>query len=449
MTLANLLSVVLLGTAAGAATQHPLRKAASTHSHSPHSHSPHSHSPHSHSPHSHSPAPPAAPPVPPAPPPSPSTPPSSPPALRRFEFVDGVSGTGAWTTGNGAYSDVSCAADGYVYFQWHSAYHDLVLLPSQAAFDSCDFSAAETLVPVGAPAAANGLTSYYLPCTNPGSTLHLACSVSSHCASGGQKVRVHVSSTEHVFNTSDPAREVLIHSDSLARVHTLLGHRFDATTGFSHLDLGYHSEASANATLELIWCLEAHCPESARDVDPAATYGSCMADVYNLGGFVSRKRPQPQFDHAEAYYRTALGFSPSHCPTLGYLAELYLMTNNASAANETALALCAACGGATSSASLQAKAAFDASGVAAFPCVPAPSPVPSASEAASVSPALLGGLGAAAGVVALLGAAYVYVSFCKGGRVVDSPRGKSHAKRQQANDPLDVASTPSVTTAVA
>ena len=118
-------------------------------------------------------------------------------------------------------------ADGFVYFQWSAAYHDVMLLPSEAAFDACDFTGATTLAPINSPASSNGLTSYYLPCTT-GSTLYV-CSVGSHCATGGQKVKVHVSASEFVYNTA-VNREVLIHSDSLARVHTVLGHRHDAAT---------------------------------------------------------------------------------------------------------------------------------------------------------------------------------------------------------------------------
>ena len=67
--------------------------------------------------------------------------------------------------------------------------------------------------------------------------------------------------------------------------------------------------------------------------------------MYNLGGFLTRKRPSPNLTLAEAYYRTALAHHPRHCPTLGYLSELHLTTGNATAANATALELCAACGG--------------------------------------------------------------------------------------------------------
>ena len=377
-------------------------------------------------------------------------PPSPPPPLRRFEFVDGPSGTGYWSAGNGGYNDVACAADGFVYFQWSAAYHDVMLLPSEAAFDACDFTGATTLAPINSPASSNGLTSYYLPCATPGSTLYVSCSVGSHCAAGGQKVKVHVSASEFVYNTSDPNREVLIHSDSLARVHTVLGHRHDATTGFNHLDLGYHTEASANASLELIWCLEAHCPQSAHDVDPSATYDTCMADVYNLGGFVSRKRPLPDFAHSERYYHTALSHDPYHCPTLGYLSELYLMMGNASAATATALTLCAACGGATSSAALQAKAAFDAAALVAFPCEVEAAPQAVTGDGGGANGGVIAAAaGGGVGALILLAAAYYKCVYKAGGLVVEgaSIGGKSPAPAGGMN--TMVSSTPSCSSALA
>jgi hypothetical protein len=235
-------------------------------------------------------------------------------------------------------------------------------MASESAYDTCDFAGSTTLAPVNAPAVA-GQASYYLPCAGAGQTYYLSCSVSDHCAQG-QKVRVEVSPTERVF---DLQHQLLLHSDSLSRVMALLGHRTDPSNGWSHLERGYQTEANANVSLEMIWCLEAHCPESARDWDPSATPSSCLADIYNLGGFVSRSRPIPQYEHAEAYYRESLAHEPDHCPTLGYLAELYLMTGNASAASSTALHLCSACGGSSPVVS-QIEASFALSVVAAWPC---------------------------------------------------------------------------------
>jgi hypothetical protein len=84
--------------------------------------------------------------------------------------------------------------------------------------------------------------------------------------------------------------------------------------GAPAMDRGYQTESMAEHTLEVIWCLEDHCPASARDWDAQATASSCRADVHNLAGFVSRKRPEPQLDKAREYYDEALGYEP--CPLL-------------------------------------------------------------------------------------------------------------------------------------
>ena len=194
--------------------------------------------------------------------------------------------------------------------------HDLVLMASATHYDTCDFTGSQTLVPL---AAESGIASYYLPCSETGSQLYLTCSVPGHCAAG-QKLSVRVSTSSRVFSTTDPS-QILLHSDSLARVMTLLGYRVESN-GFVFLDRGFSTEASANVSLELVWCLEAHCPSVAWDWNPTATNASCLADVYNLGGFLSRRRPLPQYEHAEQYYLIALGHVPTHCPSLSYLSQL-------------------------------------------------------------------------------------------------------------------------------
>ena len=88
-----------------------------------------------------------------------------------------------------------------------------------------------------------------------------------------------------------------MHVVSLRRVMALMGYRMTAE-GYHVLERGYHTEAVANRTLEFVWCLEPHCPASALDWDPSATRDSCLADVNNLAGFLSRKRPAPQLDHS-------------------------------------------------------------------------------------------------------------------------------------------------------
>ena len=211
------------------------------------------------------------------------------------------------------------------------------------------------------------LSSSYPPLA--GETIYLSCSVSNHCALG-QKLHVHVSPTNYAVDLSG---SILIHVQSLSRVYSLLGRRAEVN-GFVYLDRGYATEAQAAESLELVWCLEAHCPTSAQDWDPSATEASCKAEVNNLAGFLSRKRPIPQYALSEKYYRDALAELPTHCPTLSYLSELYVMTSNHSAASVAALQLCSICG-AASPVTLQAKVVFDASSAIAWPVTGACNPL--------------------------------------------------------------------------
>ena len=154
-----------------------------------------------------------------------------------------------------------------------------------------------------------------------GATMYISCSVGSHCQMG-QKVTVNVSSA--VYAVDHTTGDALIHVNSLARVMTLMGaapapNAPDTTL----LQYGYATEAEANTTLEFVWCLEAHCPASARTYDPSATLATC-------GGCLQPRRlhlsqdAQPKLALAGQYYQQALAEEPGHCPTLEYYTELHL-----------------------------------------------------------------------------------------------------------------------------
>ena len=271
-------------------------------------------------------------------------------------FVDGEAiGTGLWSTSADYSGGVRCAVGGVVFFKWVAAYHDLVRMASKTHYDNCDFDGAETLAPVSGQAGSMAMASYSFECDSPGDVVYLACSVASHC-SIGQKVELTVSST---ISVHDASGSTLLHMMSLSRMMNLLNH--------PAMDTGFGTEAQANSTLEMIWCLETHCPDSARSFHPDATEDSCRADVHNLAGYISRSRPTPQYAHALAYYDEALAYDPSHCATLEYRTELHLQTANASGAIAAALQLCEICGS-SSDVTTQARAAFAAHpSVAAFP----------------------------------------------------------------------------------
>ena len=364
------------------ATQTQARRLAGSHSHTPaasHPHSPHSHTPHSHSPaaaHTHSPDPPSP------PPPSPSPPPAAEGISERFLFVDEAAAvsnpTGRWShTGIAYQQPLRCAIGGTVAFRWTQPHHDVTLMASKSAFDACDFTNSTTLAAAGG----TGESQYYLPCSTAGSTMYVSCSIGGHCAAG-QKVVVNVSASVRAVDAV--TGEALIHVTSLARVLTLMGAYEPANApGTALLPHGYDTELAANTTLDFVWCLTSHCPASAQTHNPAATLESCKADVYNLGGFLSRKRPSPQLAHAAEYYRQALAYDPNHCATLQYSTELFLTLGDLPAASSRVTALCQRCGRASGFATL-ARDAFDQSGLAgsvgafdlACPLSPPPSTPP-------------------------------------------------------------------------
>lgn len=296
--------------------------------------------------------------------------------------MDGDEGEGLWSTATDILprytGGVRCAIGGVAFFKWQKAWtHDLVKLRSQADYDNCDFTGAEQLV---APTSGSGWQSYSYLCETPGETIYLACSVPGHCAMG-QKL---VLTTSSLVQTHPAPGGV--HLDSLAATMRMLNH--------PSMDTGFGTEPQANTTLELIWCLEAHCAPSggsARDFHPDATEASCLADVHNLAGYVMRSRPQPNYPLALEYYDVALSHVPMHCPTLEYRTELFLQTGDAPAAVAAALRLCEACGPASGEVVL-AKEAFAATpDVAAFPTAecdafqPPPPPPDSSSESSPAS----------------------------------------------------------------
>ena len=323
--------------------------------------------------------------------------PLPPHAWHRFEFAGGSDGL--WSADTAVaprYEAVQeCAAGATVVFWWAEEWHDLVRLPSRQALEQCDFNASETLVPVAASA------EYHLHCS-AGESFYLACSVPGHCEAG-QALEIAASDFVSAFDTEG---EPLLHVASLERIYTLLGFELDADGISAHLTRGYATEAVAESTLELIWCMLPHCqncaggeggagaggacPSADWAGEGAATNASCAAEAYTLAGFVSRKRPQPRLAASEQYYLEALdalgrAAAPPHlaCTPLAYLAELYLQADDPPRAQQTALRLQSTCGD-EAGATVTARAAFSAAQVSwpsleppAAPPSPLPLPPPS------------------------------------------------------------------------
>lgn len=299
-----------------------------------------------------------------------------------------------------------------VSFWWEGWVHDLVRLPSAAALDACDVSQAVTI----APYAVRGQV--HLPC-EPGQDLYLTCSVPGHCGLG-QRLHVAVSSTVYAMDLVTGAP--LLHSDSLARIYTLLG----AKSGDygTELTRGYQTEEVAESSLELVWCLEDHCAtfNPALDLDPQATRESCLAQVNTLAAFLHRKRPEPRYHESERYYKAAIdlvGGTWRACTPISYLVELYVQWGNATAAHEALQHLTDTCGQ-SAPVTLQAIKAVEQANFE-FPPPPSPlpppqppSPPPSPAAAAAAYGAYIG-IGAGVILLILLALlAYRYRGKCLG-----------------------------------
>jgi hypothetical protein len=238
--------------------------------------------------------------------------------------------------------------------------------------------------------------------------MYLTCSVPGHCGLG-QRLHVSVSSTVYAMDLD--TGEPLLHSDSLARIYTLLGAR-PAEYG-TELSRGYQTEELAESSLELVWCLEDHCAtfNPALDLDPQATPESCLAEVNTLAGFLERKRPVPQFHESERYYKAALdlvGGTSRACTPMSYLVELYVQWGNATAAHAAVQQLGETCGE-SSPVTLQA---IEAIRLANFGFPPPSSSMPAS---AGVSYGLYIGIGVAVLLILILIVlVYVFRSKCFG-----------------------------------
>ena len=73
----------------------------------------------------------------------------------------------------------------------YNAFHNVYLMPSQEAYESCDFSAATELASVSYGGGEGDIPNKYEAVTTATGTLYFACQIASHCAQG-QKIAVTV-----------------------------------------------------------------------------------------------------------------------------------------------------------------------------------------------------------------------------------------------------------------
>ena len=203
-------------------------------------------------------------------------------------------------------------------------WHDVVEMPSAGAYETCDLDSNwTTLSPFSLPdgSTAPEHVSYYYPCTIPNATAYLTCSVPGHC-SAGQKIKIHTSATDFALNPHNSS-EWLIHVESIPRLLRLLNYH-EGDDGLFVMNHGYQTEELATQTHELTWCAMDHCPNAAREFDDSATQGDCESILYTLLGFVTRKRPIPQWESAIQYYQQAIERGGNNiCAAHSYLAQLY------------------------------------------------------------------------------------------------------------------------------
>lgn len=269
------------------------------------------------------------------------------PLEARFSFVDGD--TGLWELGLD-YGNITCPVGGMVVFHFPVGMHDIVQVPSKEDWDACDLNNSRYLVPLLVEDTIGNSTSsrehpfedvtYYYNCSEPGEIAYLTCSVPGHC-DANQKVTIQTSETEYAYNRT--TGNWTLHVDSLSRVLRLLGYR-QSSEGLTVMDRGYQTEELADVTTNLIWCALDHCPEFAHDFDPSASLEDCESIVLTLMGFVSRKRPIPQWNVSEDYYKRAIEKGGSNvCTAQSYLTQLYLTKGRWEDASSALSSLCFSC----------------------------------------------------------------------------------------------------------
>ena len=237
-----------------------------------------------------------------------------------FRFVDRFDGLWSTLQSSQYESVLNCPINSTVVFQFPKGTHDIVKLPSLMHYDKCSLSGLDVLSPSTYEEVLTSISedsvdmnqpmlmdmpyvTYYHKCEGELFSIdYISCSIPGHCQAG-QKIAIRT--TAPPINEDDGS-DLEMHVDSLQSLLTLLGARNDPSTGFLIMDRGYQTEELATQTVDWIWCGIDHCPHMAMDVWEDATIQDCHSILYLLLGFVNRKRPLPQFEEAEKYYRFAI-----------------------------------------------------------------------------------------------------------------------------------------------
>lgn len=285
------------------------------------------------------------------------------PLHQRFSFVDGDEGL--WTTDRD-YGSITCPVGGLIVFFYPVGTHDIVQVEIFDDWNSCNNIENATLLSprmiVSDGSSDNSsqrispslfsAISYYYMCSTPGETAYLTCSVPGHCKAN-QKVVIRTSETEYAYDRD--TGNWTLHVDSQSRVLKVLGYHTSSEqqqsdnsnkddTAVVRMERGYQTEELANITTNLVWCALDHCPHFALDFDAVATKQDCESTVFTLLGFLSRKRPLPQWEVSEKYYQEAIERGgKNNCTARSYLSQLYLNKGDWINASEAIISLCSTC----------------------------------------------------------------------------------------------------------
>jgi len=207
------------------------------------------------------------------------------------------------------YDAIKVTVGDVLVFKKSQASDDVFAVPSQWHYAECNFTDGGNALPADASSTASEFR-YTIRAQDTNTRLYLASSRESAC-SAGQRVLVSVDDFKQ---------------GTLAEVVHLINTKT------------YNTEKGAVELIERIWCFEDHCPMPAMGFYEGNAEWSkerCKADAFSLLGFVYRKRPVPQIQRAEMYYKKALALVPTHCEATEYMGELYIQIGDFATASTT------------------------------------------------------------------------------------------------------------------
>jgi hypothetical protein len=232
---------------------------------------------------------------------------------------------------------IVCPIGSKVTFDWTGRMHDVWQLMSEESYNTCNFTTFKVGAVNGGFKVSDAKTNstYTMSCDTVG-TYYFACSVDGACSKGSQKVRIYV---------SDPVKTVKLRAKGVPSLEQF-NRKYTILFAGYYLNMEVLAENNADQAILDAQALLAHSPESCADWIPTYwnTNQSCQAFIYTDLGFLSRVRPDPDFEASERFYKIALEISPGMCGATAYLAELRVQQNRKSEADALYAEACAVCG---------------------------------------------------------------------------------------------------------